>query len=172
LIDIRLAVPADAALLPEVETSAGTAFLDLPGMAWVADGAPISADGQRRLIALGAVWVALDEGAIQGFLSAEALGDCLHIWELSVRLVAQGQGIGRALLQAAIAFAATQNLAQVTLTTFKDVPWNAPFYARLGFKHLDQAALSPRLQEVLAQEADSGVPTHLRCAMAMLVPAS
>jgi hypothetical protein len=29
----------------------------------------------------------------------------------------------------------------VTLTTFRDVPWNAPFYTRLGFSMLSELRL-------------------------------
>jgi hypothetical protein len=28
----------------------------------------------------------------------------------------------------------------VTLTTFRDVPWNAPFYTRLGFSNAERQA--------------------------------
>jgi hypothetical protein len=31
----------------------------------------------------------------------------------------------------------------VTLRTFRDVPWNGPFYLRRGFAVVDSAALSP-----------------------------
>ena len=46
------------------------------------------------------------------------------------------------------------HLPAVTLTTFRDVPWNAPFYARLGFRVIE--ALSPGLQAIRDHERDIG----------------
>ncbi|RUQ46321.1 GNAT family N-acetyltransferase, partial [Corynebacterium pseudodiphtheriticum] len=49
----------------------------------------------------------------------------------------------------------------VTLTTFKHVPWNAPFYTRLGFK----PETDPRLAQILADEYAHGFEPGSRCAM-------
>ena len=174
MFTVRLATPEDAEALPAIETSAGQAFLALPDFHWVAEGAPISPDRHRALMAHGAIWVAeaKDNGSgllRQGFLAAEPLGDGLHIWEVSVRREAQGRGIGRALIAAAIAAAADHGLARVTLTTFRHVPWNAPFYAGLGFQLREGDALSPRLRAILAQEVEAGLPADARCAMELTV---
>ena len=64
-----------------------------------------------------------------GFAFAEPFEDALHLWELAVRLDAQRQGAGRALVMAVAADARARNLPAVTLTTFRDIPWNGPFYA-------------------------------------------
>jgi hypothetical protein len=42
----------------------------------------------------------------------------------------------------------------VTLTTFRDVPWNAPFYRRLGFEVVDE--LPSGLAAIRAHEAMAG----------------
>jgi hypothetical protein len=55
----------------------------------------------------------------------------------------------------------------VTLTTFRDVPWNAPYYARLGFAVIDEAYFDERLREVFAREVRIGLPVERRCAMQM-----
>lgn len=61
-------------------------------------------------------------------LSAETVADReLHIYEMSVVDTCQGLGLGRALVQAAINWAVANHLAALTLTTFRDVPWNAPY---------------------------------------------
>ena len=52
----------------------------------------------------------------------------------------------------------------ITLTTFADVPWNAPFYRRMGFVEL-AAADNPRLADELAAEAERGMPAVARIAM-------
>jgi hypothetical protein len=53
----------------------------------------------------------------------------------------------------------------LTLTTFDDVPWNGPYYTRLGFRTLDLAALSPGLQAVRQGEAEAGLPMEHRICM-------
>lgn len=65
-------------------------------------------------------------------------------------------------METAIEHARAQHLRAVTLTTFKHVPWNAPFYRRLGFAiHVD-----PRLETILADEYAHGFEPGSRCAMA------
>ncbi len=49
----------------------------------------------------------------------------------------------------------THSLA--ALTTFRDVPWNMPFYARLGFDEVAPNELTPALRAVLADEARRGL---------------
>ena len=44
-----------------------------------------------------------------------------------------GRGIGRALLRAGCAWAAAHGYDELTLATYRDVPWNGPFYASEGF---------------------------------------
>jgi GNAT superfamily N-acetyltransferase len=87
-------------------------------------------------------WVVVDKQDHPiAFLRAEVLSEELHIWEMSVRLERQGAGIGRKLIQQAIEEAKVLGLAAVTLTTFHNVTWNEQFYARLGFKTIDNREL-------------------------------
>ncbi len=111
--------------------------------------------------------MAVDEhDAPIGFLSAEAVAERdLHIHETSVDEAFQGSGIGRALLDAAIEGAVTHHLAALTLTTFRDVPWNAPFYRRIGFKLLAMSGLDERLSMLLRKEVEEGFAEATRCAM-------
>ncbi|CPQ40710.1 acetyltransferase [Bordetella pertussis] len=66
---------------------------------------------------------------------------------------------------AACLAAAAAGLPAITLTTFRDLPWNQPFYARLGFATLQADGLNVRLQAILAREASLGLPAARRCAM-------
>ena len=104
-------------------------------------------------------------GAPVAFLDAEVFGDELHVWEISVHRDWQSRGIGRALLTKAAEYCEGRALAAMTLTTFRDVPWNAPFYATLGFAPVPEADLNARLRQVLAHEAQIGLPAAQRCAM-------
>ena len=120
----------------------------------------------RQLIALSTCWVALDdESRPQGFLSAERYGEALHIHEVSVALSWQGQGLGRRLIEVAQDYARSNGLRLITLTTFIDVPWNAPFYASMGFQAKATQDLEPRLATILNAEYQRGYAPGSRCAM-------
>jgi hypothetical protein len=45
------------------------------------------------------------------------------------------------------------------------VPWNAPFYTRLGFTMLDELTLPAGLAAKREQETRHGLPPESRCAM-------
>jgi ribosomal protein S18 acetylase RimI-like enzyme len=166
---IRKARPEDAAVLPAVEQSAGELFRTLPDLAWIADDQNQPAEAYLPLIANGTVWVAEDAAAgLVGLIMCERFGDELHVWELAVAGGQQGRGIGRALLDAAVTFAREAGLRSVTLTTFRHVAWNAPFYARHGFVEIAREAMDARLAEDVRLEEERGLPN--RCAMRLEVP--
>ena len=102
---------------------------------------------------------------VTGFLSAEQFGSELHIGEVSVARLYQGQGIGRRLIDTAQAHAERLACTALALTTFRHVPWNAPYYERLGFRILGELAPKSRLHRLLAQEFTSGFAPESRCAM-------
>jgi GNAT superfamily N-acetyltransferase len=164
---IRLARENDTALLSIVERSAARRFQVVPGLEWVAEGGVLSEVLHLDCIRGGTCWVAVDEHDIPvGFLSAAAVAEReLHIHEMSVSEGFQGHGIGRALLEAAIQWATIHRLTALTLTTFRAVPWNAPFYSRMGFKVLSVSGLEERLSALLRKEIEEGFAEGTRCAM-------
>ena len=169
---IRPAQPADAPSLPDIERSAGEAFRQIPDLAWIADDTVQSEERHLQLMEGGAAWVAVDATDVPvGFLSGELLDGNLHIWELAVASDHQRRGIGRRLLDRAKHWAAQRNLAAVTLTTFRELPWNEPFYRSQGFATLLPGELTQTLRDVLASEIDAGLPAERRCAMRYPVPA-
>ena len=163
---LRRARVDDAEALPDIERSAARLFAQDPELTWLAAAAVTSSAEHRQHIATSPVWVveAADTGIV-GFLSAAVAGSHLHVQELSVAREAQGQGLGRQLLLAAIEHARGQGLLAVTLTTFRALPWNEPFYRRCGFATLAAQQIDPRLQQLLDEEAAHGLPRHRRCAM-------
>jgi len=156
-------------LLPEIERSSGEAFRALPDLAWIADDAVMSAEQHEALIVADGVWVALLSGRLVGFISGGAAADEWHVWQMAVAHDAQGRGIGRALLDRVIQAARDRGAGAVTLTTFRDVAWNAPFYARSGFQVLRTEDLNDRLRDVLANEVAHGLPAERRCAMQLVL---
>jgi ribosomal protein S18 acetylase RimI-like enzyme len=167
---IRPARPEEAADLPAIERAAGTLFRQAPGLAWIAEHEPTPADFYPPLIAAGSVWVAEDaQGRLVGFVAAEVVGRELHVWELAVHPRAQRRGLGRRLMTRAADHARGLGLDSVTLNTFRDVPWNAPFYASLGYAIVGGHALGHRLDEILRGEIVRGLPGERRCAMRLLL---
>ena len=115
------------------------------------------------LQAAGTLWVADDEaGALVAFLAATRRGQRLHIDEFDVAQSAQGQGLGRRMLNQVIDWARRERLAALSLTTFRSVPWNAPFYRSCGFE-LWEDDLADDIAAALADEASRDLKD--RCAM-------
>ena len=163
-VSIRRAVADDARFLPEIEQSAGGLFRTLPELAWIADEPIGTADEFLPLILAGTVWVAeTGAGGIVGQLRGRIADDALHIVELAVVPAFQQQGIGRALIDTAAQWARRHGLRALTLTTFRHVAWNAPFYARYGFRELPLVECDGRLTSILMRETAQGLPN--RCAM-------
>jgi len=90
-----------------------------------------------------------------GFVSIEPVDGEAHIAQLSVLPELGRLGIGRSLLDGAIRWAQGQGLAGITLTTFRDVPWNAPFYVRVGFIEVVDPA--PGLAAIREEERERGL---------------
>ena len=157
---IRLAADNDIASIVEVEKSADEAFLATEH-AGAPNSPPTDLRAYRRLVGSQSVWVAELDGRLVGSGVAERAPDALHVLELAVRMAYQRRGIGRRLMLAVIRAARASGCPAVTLTTFRNVIFNAPFYRTLGFEISE--APSPRLQAILAEEAAHG--WRDRCAM-------
>lgn len=158
---IRVGRADDLPLLGAIEESGAETFTAFGQP--LADGSPPAPDGQwAEALAHGLLWVAEDlaDGPI-GFLAAAHTDDGLYIEQIDVVMPRQKQGHGRRLMQTAIEWAKSESLPAVTLTTFRSIPFNGPFYASLGF--VEQDAPSPQLAATLANEAASGFTD--RCAM-------
>ena len=165
-IKIRLATPEDARHLPDVEQSAGELFRTAEGLAWIADSENLTQPCYAQWVQHGSSWVAQAEaGRLVGFLCAEAMEHELHIHEFAVALDFQRHGIGRRLLDTAIAWAVERNLSGVTLTTFRAVAFNERFYAQAGFETLSEDTIGPRLAAAVQFEIAKGLPADRRCAM-------
>ena len=92
-----------------------------------------------------------------GFACVDIVDGLAHLWQLSVDPAAGRQGRGSALLNNVCEWASARGLPAVTLTTFKDVSWNAPFYERLGFRVIE--GLSSGLWAIREHEREIGDDT-------------
>lgn len=166
---IRLARPEDARGFHEVEVDAATLLAEAASL----EGVPIPpAESQRhyrKLIARGNCLSAVESDQLIGFAAAGRVGRELHLHELSVRRSAQGHGIGATLLRALTIDARNCGIRAITLNTFRDIPWNAPFYARHGFVEVENFEGRPHLVESLDAAAAFGLPRERRIAMILFL---
>ncbi|MGZ8751446.1 MAG: GNAT family N-acetyltransferase [Acidimicrobiia bacterium] len=107
---------------------------------------------------------------VVGFALGVWCGDDAHLQELDVLPEWGCRGIGRRLVSEVIAWAGRNHRERVTLTTFADVAWNAPFYARLGFSIVPATAWTDALRAVWEHEREMGLPMDQRVVMASPVP--
>ena len=167
---IRLARAEELAVLRKVERAAGTLFRDV-GMDAVADDEPPSVEELAGFQRAGRAWVATDgTGLPVGYVLVDVVDDAAHLEQVSVHPGHSRQGLGRALVETAAIWAAQHGLAALTLTTFAEVPWNAPYYARLGFRVLAPEEVSEGLRCIRAREAARGLDAWPRVSMARTVP--
>ncbi|HEV2531587.1 GNAT family N-acetyltransferase [Phenylobacterium sp.] len=159
---IRLARPDEAELIRKIEDSAAARFKG-SAHAYVTEHPAPPAKVYAAMAAEGLVLMADADGDPVGFAACELHPDALHLKELAVLRHKQSQGVGRALIKAVAKEARRRGRTAVTLTTFQDLAWNAPWYARQGFVELGAGTLGERLREELADEDARGLAS--RCAM-------
>jgi len=159
---IRYARSDEFNALPAIERAAAalfrvTAFPYLAAAALASEG--IAPHHDR-------VWVAVaPTGQLVGFAIAHPLDGSAYLHELDVDSAHGRRGLGRRLIDAVAEWARQEGLQAITLTTFRAVPWNAPYYARLGFRPLGDDHLSPGLRAVQQAEAEMGLPIGDRLCM-------
>ncbi|WP_426574957.1 GNAT family N-acetyltransferase [Aquihabitans sp. McL0605] len=167
-VAVRLATADDVAQLPAIEAAAGEQFRTVPGLAFVADHDPSFAPEFIDVaVAQDRVWVAEVDGALVGYALGLDLGGQPHLEQVSVLPGHQGTGIGRALIDQVSTWAAAVGGTSLTLATFHDVPWNAPFYAHLGFVPIpeDEVLADADLLAVRADEGTHGLDPDTRVFM-------
>ena len=115
----------------------------------------------------GRLWVALAGDRPVGFALVEMLADDLpHLDEVDVHPLHGRRGLGTALVRTVCEWATASGFSMLTLTTFRAVPWNMPFYARLGFVEVPRDRLRPELAAVVSDEAARGMAPETRAVMA------
>jgi GNAT superfamily N-acetyltransferase len=164
---IRAARPLDLPLLVEIERDAGEMFRSL-GMDSVADDDPGSVADLASYAADERAFVAADAGErLLGYILLDVVDAAAHIEQVSVRPRYARQGIGRALIGRAVVWAREHRLRTLTLTTYVDVPWNGPYYERLGFRYISREEESPGLRALRDRERASGLDAWPRACMTL-----
>ncbi len=139
---VRAAAERDLGRLRGIEAAADQLFAPLMKIAhW---GTP--ADGRDRAESGGQLFV-IGEPAV-GFAHVIEIDGHFHLAQLAVHPDHGRRGLGTALVYAAAEAIARRGGESMSLLTFADVPWNAPFYRRLGFETVEPAPdyLAPAIE--------------------------
>jgi ribosomal protein S18 acetylase RimI-like enzyme len=164
LVGIRLAWVAELPVVQEIDRASAQMFIDvgmpqIAGMLW-----PLEALAACR--GAGRLWVITGtDDRPAGFLVTDVVDGCSHVEQVSVDPGCARRGLGRALLDHAAEEAVAAGVPALTLATFADVPWNAPYYERCGFRVLDDAAVTAGLRAIRRREAAIGLDRWRRVCM-------
>jgi GNAT superfamily N-acetyltransferase len=158
---IRPARPADYEVLRAIERRAGERFRTV-GMPEIADDEPYSAD---EMAAAAVILVATEADEPIGYALVQIVDDHAHLEQLSVLPEHGGSGVGTTLLDAVATWARSRGDEVITLTTFRHVSFNAPFYARRGFVEVPASAWSPAIERLVTTEAAHGLDPEARVVM-------
>ncbi len=143
---VRHARPDEFALLRELESKADKLFETVGIGPFVNDESEDHLDRAALVLVVGDV--------PEGFVCVELVDGIPHIWQLAVDPDHGRRGLGRALVRATCDWARSEGFDAITLTTYRDVPWNRPFYESLGFVVLE--SLTPELCEIREHERAIG----------------
>lgn len=154
--------------MPDIERAAAQRFL--PYLDWL--NIPSSAleglttlDFLRQAQADERLWVSIVGARPVGFVVAKFLSKSCFIVELDVHPNYGRQGIGASLIEACCRSAQARGFERVTLTTFRKVPWNIPFYRQVGFEVLPPERWSAEIRAIVQHEARYGFAKEKRAVM-------
>jgi len=157
-IVIRAPVKSELLLLPNIESLADALYSSnrFPGGMGVS-----SAEELEASLMLQIIFVAEIENEIVGFATCRELGDWVHLQQISVIPDEGKKGIGTLLLKKVIEQASFKKYPAITLTTFGDVRWNAPFYKKWGFVEVTDYTSYPELRQIHESEKLAGLKNRV-----------
>jgi len=114
------------------------------------------------------VWVVVDEqDSPLGFAVVIIIDNYFHLHELSVDPGCGRKGLGTRLTKQVIEQAKESKYKGVTLSTFREIPWNAPFYEKLGFREMKEEEIEIDLENIRIKELEMGLPISERVIMVL-----
>jgi GNAT superfamily N-acetyltransferase len=162
---IRSARIEELTLLTQIEALAAVRFLNTP-YAFLVEADSLPLDFIQQRFQAGQVWVAVDQqDAVVGYAVTREVDRTLYLQEIDVKPEHGQRGLGSALVHYVRAWAKQSHYDVMSLSTFRDIPWNAPFYAKLGFRILDESELTAGFQQIRRQEDEAGLPISERVIM-------
>lgn len=161
---IRHARHADLLFLNEIELAAAQMLAGNAPESVLTETTPIL-DFETACTA-GFVWIAASNELPVGFAHVKLIeADSAHLDELDVHPEHSCRGLGRRLVSAVCEWAVEARIPAVTLSIFRDVPWNMPFYASMGFEALSRERGSNAIEQIVADEQRRGLDIARRVVM-------
>lgn len=151
-IAIRNTVASDLPRIPAIQTDADELFRTI-GVAATKHQTPLSLEELSVFHEAGHAWVATvskegsdSETAIAYILVYVVDNDEMgwksaFILRVSVCTEYSRRGIGKALIEHVALWASQHGMSALDMTTLKNVPWNQPYFERLGFQVVDEEEL-------------------------------
>lgn len=162
---IRFARFEELTLLAHIEQSAAVRFLKTP-YAFLVEAKPLSLDFVQQRFQAGQVWVVVNQqDVVIGFAVTREVDDTLYLQEIDIDPKHGQKGLGYALVDTVRYWAKLSDYDVMSLSTFRDIPWNAPFYSKLGFHILNESELTTGFQQIRRQEHKAGLPISDRVIM-------
>lgn len=162
---IRAVGEHDIDRLRDIERAAGAAFAEIDMLEVAGDEPPSPATltGYQRQ---GRAWAQVDDSDWPvAYLIADVVDGAVHIEQVSVDPAHAGGRLGLGLIEHVAEWARLRGFDSLTLTTFTNVAWNAPYYERCGFRVVVDSELTPGLRRIRAEEAESGLDRWPRTVM-------
>ena len=162
---IRPAVTADLSKFADIEEAAAIRFRELDISA--PEGLEDITIEEYQSFKINFVAVQQSDNTVCGFVAVNTKDQQAYIEEISVHPNAGRQGVGRRLMESAIEWAKASGYQSIYLTTYRDVPFNAPFYQKLGFVEATPETLGPDMAKTRKSEQERGFDQRPRIAMCL-----
>lgn len=146
---VRLAEPGEFDRMVDVERRSGELFTDY--------GLVLPEDGQERARLTAAEWILVAGRPLIGFAAVSTVDGVAHLEQISVHPDHGRRGIGGWLLEQVCVRVRESGGVAISLTTFRDVPWNGPWYASRGFQELTDESLGLELAAIRGAERAAGL---------------
>lgn len=159
---LRAAMTSEIERVRQIERASASRFLGT-ARAGLADDEPTDAETLARRIAAGGLLVAEVSGEAVAFVMFREVEGCGYIEQIDVLPSHARRGIGARLIEAVAEIARGRGWPALTLSTFTDVPFNAPYYRRLGFA--DVEALTLGMAQISAEHEARGLDEASRVFM-------
>lgn len=170
MIRIRLASADEIHKIAPLEKAAAEAFRRI-GMDAIADDAPIADSILMQAVQDQRLWVAVEYGVLKAYLLGDFLPHSLHIDQVTVHPDASRRGLGALMIESVSADPRSKERGFITLTSFANVPWNAPYYERIGFLDIAESDWPEGVSEKVAEEQQHGLAAWPRVVMQREIPA-
>jgi predicted N-acetyltransferase YhbS len=167
MVAFRVARPNEIETVRAVERASAQRFAGL--MDALAADEPSPAAVLAARIQAGGLVVALEGDHLVGFVMFRPVETFAYVEQIDVLPAHEGRRIGAGLLDVVAGRARANGLAGLSLSTFRAVPWNAPYYRRLGFVEVADAALTPGMRAIRQEHLARGLDEDARVFMVRVV---